>query len=59
MSSVVSKYLLGFLFHAGSLIAPLSAATPHGTCESAMKAALSALTSPANEAGNFAASSNR
>jgi hypothetical protein len=31
---------LGLDFHAGSLIAPLSAATPHGTCESAMNAAV-------------------
>src|SRR5258708_35038558 len=59
LSSVVIKYQLGLVFHAGSLIAPPSAATPHGTCESAMNAAFSALTSPANEAGNFALSSRR
>src|SRR6266481_5705479 len=35
LSSVVSKYQLGFVFHAGSLILPLSASTPQGTCESA------------------------
>src|SRR5580704_18779041 len=59
LSSVVIKYQLGLVFHAGSLIAPLSAASPHGTCESAMNAAFSALTSPGNEAGNFALSSLR
>src|SRR6266853_1037127 len=41
LSSVVSKYQLGFVFHAGSLILPLSASTPQGTWESAMKAAAS------------------
>src|SRR5260221_9308233 len=59
LSSVVSKYQLGLVFQAGSLIVPPSAASPHGTCESAMKAALSALTSPANEAGNFAFAGRR
>ena len=57
LSSVVSKYQLGLVFHAGSLIVPVSAATPHGTCESAMNSAFSALTSPAKEAGNLARSS--
>src|SRR5260370_39887935 len=59
LSSAVIKCQLGVVFHGGSLIAPLSAATPHGTCESAMNAAFSALTSPANEAGNFALSSRK
>src|SRR6266550_8103721 len=59
LSSVETRYQLGFVFHAGSLIVPLSASTPHGTWESAMKAAASALTSAANEAGNFALSRNR
>src|SRR6266436_8778035 len=59
LSSVTTRYQLGFAFHAGSLIAPLRAATPHGTWESAMKAAFSASTSPAKEAGNFALSRNR
>src|SRR5712691_7530526 len=48
LSSVTTRYQLGFVFHAGSLIEPLRAATPHGTWESAMK-----------EAGNFALSRNR
>src|SRR5215475_622325 len=59
LSSVATRYQLGFIFHAGSVIEPLSAATPHGTCESAMNAALSAGTSAANDAANFALSRNR
>src|SRR3989442_12904352 len=59
LSSVAIKYQLGLVFHAGSLIVPLSASMPHGTWESAMNAAVSASTSPANEAGNFAFSRNR
>src|SRR4029077_20225182 len=39
LSSVDTKYQLGFVLHAGSLTAPLSASTPHGTWESAMNAA--------------------
>src|SRR5258705_6597343 len=58
-SSVATKYQLGLVFHAGSLIAPLSAPTPHGTCESAMNPALSPSTSAANEARNFVLSRNR
>src|SRR5919107_6281411 len=37
-SSVATRYQLGFFRHAGSLIVPLKASTPHGTCELAMKA---------------------
>src|SRR6267142_2389788 len=37
----------------------MSAATPHGTCESAMNAAVSGLTSAAKDARNFARSRNR
>src|SRR6266446_2976523 len=59
LSSVTTRYQLGLVFHAGSVIAPVSAATPHGTCESAMKAAFPASTSPAKAAGNFALSRNR
>src|SRR2546426_11317839 len=59
LSSVAIKYQLGLVFHAGSLIVPLSASMPHGTWESAMNAAVSASTSPANEAGNFAFSRNK
>src|SRR5438876_6245247 len=59
LSSVETKYQLGFVFHAGSLIVPLSASRPHGTWESAMNAAVSGSTSAANEARNFALSRNR
>src|SRR6185436_1416554 len=59
LSSVATRYQLGFVFHAGSLTAPLSASTPHGTCESAMNAAVSALTSAANDARNFVRSRSR
>ena len=50
-SSVDTRYQLGFVFHAGSLTAPLSASGPYGTCESAMNAAASALTSADERAG--------
>src|ERR1700738_992838 len=59
LSSLLTKYQLGFVFHAASLILPSSACAPHGTCESAMKAAASAFTSAANEAANFALSRKR
>jgi hypothetical protein len=58
-SSVATKYQLGFVFQAALLMVPLNASTPHGTCESAMNAALSGATSAANEAGNLALSRNR
>src|SRR3954468_2159690 len=59
LSSVVRRYQLGLLRHAGSLIVPLNASTPHGTCESAMKSASSVSTSAANESENFSRSSAR
>src|SRR5258706_16454120 len=59
LSSVATRYQLGLDFHAGSLITPPSASTPHGTWESAMNAAFSLSTSAANEAANFALSRNR
>src|SRR5213080_2754940 len=59
LSSVVTRYQLGLILHAGSLIAPLRAPRPHGTWESAMNAAVSGSTSAANEARNFALSRNR
>src|SRR5712691_13432980 len=59
LSSVTTKYQLGFAFHAGALISSLGAATFHGTCESAMNAAFSASTSPAKEAGNLALSRDK
>src|SRR5260370_41400240 len=59
LSSVVTRYQLGFVFHAGSSIEPLSAATPQGTCESAINAAFSGSTSAANEAWNFVLARSR
>src|SRR5215471_3646390 len=59
LSSVETRYQLGFVLHAGSVTAPLRASTPHGTCESAMNDAVSELTSAANDARNFAGSRNR
>ena len=59
MSSVATRYQLGFVFHAGSLMVPLRALTPHGTYESAMNEAVVASTSAAKEAANFALSRNR
>jgi len=47
LSPVVSRYQLGFVLHAGSLIAPLMGPMPHGTWESAMNAAFSGSTSAA------------
>jgi hypothetical protein len=48
LSSVATRYQLGFVFQAGSLIVPFNALT--GTCESAMNCAFGALTSAAKEA---------
>src|SRR5258708_18569519 len=59
LSSVVTRYQLGLVRQAGSVIEPLRASTPHGTCESAMNAACSASTSPANDAWNFSRSRKR
>src|SRR5215831_20082708 len=59
LSSVDTRYQLGFVLHAGTDTTPLSASRPHGTCESAMNAAASALTSAANDARNFVRSRNR
>src|SRR5215470_19671868 len=59
LSSVETRYQLGFVFQAGSVTAPLSASSPHGTCESAMNDASFALTSAANDTRNFARSRNR
>src|SRR3954452_4751805 len=58
-SSDATRYQLGLLRQAGSLTAPLSASTPHGTWESAMNAAASAGTSAANERANLSRSRNR
>src|SRR5260370_3766683 len=59
LSSVVTRYQLGLVLHAGSLIAPLMAPMPHGTWESAINAAFSGSTSAAKAAGNFALSRNK
>src|ERR1700739_4583245 len=59
LSSVVSRYQLGFILHAGSLITPLMAPQPHGTWAAAINAAFSGSTSAAKEAGNFALSRNK
>src|SRR2546426_8235170 len=59
LSSVVTRYQLGLVLHADSLIAPLMAPMPHGTWESAINAAFSGSTSAAKEAGNFALSRNK
>src|SRR5260370_32036618 len=58
-SSVVTRYQLGLVRQAGSVIDPPRASTPHGTCESAMNAACSAGRSPANEAADFWRSRSR
>src|SRR5688572_10384374 len=59
LSSVATKYQLGLLFQAGSLIVPPNAPTPHGTCESAMNCAFSASTSAAKDSWNLLLSRNR
>src|ERR1700704_6212431 len=59
LSSVETRYQLGFVLHAGSVTAPLRASRPHGTCESAMNAAASSLTSAANDARNFVRSRSK
>src|ERR1700739_3696942 len=59
LSSVAIRYQLGLLRQAGSLIGPLSASTPQGTCESAMNAAPAAGRSAANDSANFSRSRNR
>src|SRR5262245_46215729 len=59
LSSVATRYQLGFDLHAGSVTAPFSASRPHGTCESAMNDATSSLTSAANDARNFDRSRKR
>src|SRR3954467_11104351 len=58
-SSVATRYQDGLTRHAGSDTAPLSASTPHGVCESAMKAACCGGRSAANEGANFSRSRNR
>ena len=50
-SSVATRYQLGLVFQAGTVIEPPRASSPQGTCESAMKAAFSASTSAAKMRG--------
>src|SRR5215469_730258 len=59
LSLLVTMYQLGLRYHAGSVIVVPSASTPHGTCESAMKAAVSSSTSAAKASANLALSRNR
>src|ERR1700740_1077761 len=59
LSSVTTRYQLGLVLHAGSLIAPPRASTPQGTWESAMNAAFSGSTSAAKDAGNAFLSRNK
>src|SRR5260370_15493060 len=59
LSSVVTRYQVGLTFQAAAVTLPSRAATPHGTCESAMKDAKSGRTSAANDSANFALSRNR
>src|SRR5712691_553145 len=59
LSSVVTRYQLGLIRQAASVIVPLRALTPHATWESAMNAAWSAGRSPAKEAGNLSRSRKR
>src|ERR1700677_288739 len=59
LSSVSTRYQLGLDFQAALLTTPLSAASPHDTWESPMKAARPGSTSAANESANFAGSRSR
>ena len=54
-----TRYQLGFVVHAGSLTAAVERFETHGTWESAINAAASALTSAANDARNFVRSRNK
>src|SRR5689334_9274539 len=59
LSSVTTRYQLGLIRQAASVMVPPSALTPQGTWESAMNAAWAAGRSPANEAWNLSRSRNR
>src|ERR1700730_4135902 len=59
LSSVVTRYQLGLVLHAGSLIAPLMGPLRPGACASAINPVLSGSTSAAKEAGNFVLSRNK
>src|SRR5207342_3732639 len=52
-SSVVTRYQLGLVRQAGSLIVSPRASTPHGPCEADITPASSGTTSPALEAATF------
>src|SRR4051812_42056092 len=58
-SSVATRYQLGLSRHAGWLMAPPRALTPHGTCESAMNWATSVGRSAAKDAANLSLSRSR
>src|SRR5437773_12557799 len=53
LSSVETRYQLGFVFHAGSGSAPLRASRPHGTCESAMNDAAAGLSASSSSSVSF------
>src|SRR5882757_4094903 len=53
LSSLATRYQLGFERQAGLDTVPSRAAMPHGTCDSARKAASSGSRSPAKDAANF------
>jgi hypothetical protein len=56
---VATRYQLGLVRQAGSVMDPPRASTPQGTWESAMNAASSAGRSAANEPWNFSRSKNK
>src|SRR5438445_9021139 len=59
LSSLATRYQLGFVLQAGSVTAPDNASTPQGTCELAMNAAVSASRSAAKAPWNLAVSRNK
>src|SRR6516225_1316131 len=58
-SSLVTRYQLGLVRQAGSVIVPAGASTFQGTCASAMNAARASGRSAANEAWNLSRSRSR
>src|SRR5882672_8240907 len=59
LSSVATRYQLGFAFHDASVTSPARASTPQGTCEFARNAARSGGTSAAKDAANLLLSNIR
>src|SRR5262245_59347482 len=54
LSSVATRYQLGFFLQAASVTLPFSASKPQGVCDSPMNSASFGSTSAANDAANFA-----